>query len=182
MPGGQEDPAFQTEYECKIIFNSNEAVIPEFTEVVQKETITTWTRPPFFNTYTAMDIGFEDLTVVLFGYWDFDNAVLVIEKEFVINGPSMTSRNLAENITKIEADLWTNRLTGDFVPPKLRVSDNNLILLNDLQREFGLTFLATEKHNKDAYINQLRNMIQNYQIIIHPDCKTLISHLKCYMG
>lgn len=178
MPAGRDDQAFQTEYECKIIFNSNEAVIPEFTETVQKETITVWSRPPFYNTYTSMDIGFEDLTVVLFGYWDFDNAVLVIEREFIINGPNMTSRTLAENIIEIEEQLWTNRLTGEFLQPKLRVSDNNLILLNDLQREFNLTFLATEKHNKDAYINQLRNMIQNYQIIIHPDCKTLISHLK----
>lgn len=178
MPEGREDQAFQTEYECKVIFNSIDSVIPEFNELVQKETITRWQRPVFSDKYVAMDIGFEDLTVVLFGYWDFDNAVLVIEAEYVINGPKMTSRILAENIQKIEDKLWTNSLTGEFEGPRLRISDNNLLLINDLQREHNLTFLPTDKHNKDASINQLRNMVQNYQIIIHPDCKTLIAHLK----
>lgn len=177
-PNGKDDEAFRTQYECKLIFNSKDAVIPEFTEEIQQDTIVRWIRPAFFDKYVGMDIGFEDLTVVLFAYWDFDNAVLVIEKEFVINGPEMTTRNLAANILKIEANLWTNTVTGEFEPPLLRVSDNNLILINDLQREYNLTFLPTDKHNKDAYINQLRNMIQNRQIIIDPGCKTLINHLK----
>lgn len=178
MPNGVEDDAFRTEYLCEVIFNSAESVVPEFNKEVQDDTILNWPKPVFYDRYTSMDIGFEDLTVILFGYWDFDNAVLVIEREFVINGPSMTTKVVAENIRKIENNLWTNALTGEFEAPYLRVSDNNLILINDLQKEYGLTFLPTEKHNKDAYLNQMRNMVQARQIIIHPECKTLISHLK----
>lgn len=178
MPNGIEDDAFRTEYLCEIITDSKDSVVPEFSKEVQADTIVNWPRPVFFDRYTSMDIGFEDLTVVLFGYWDFDNAVLVIEEELVINGPSLTTSKLAEEINAIESKLWTNQITGEFQKPYLRVSDNNLILINDLQNDYGLTFLPTEKHNKDAFINQMRNMIQARQIIIDPACKTLISHLK----
>lgn len=177
-PTGEEDEAFRTEYLCKIIHNSRDAVVPEFTEEVEKDCVTDWPRPPFYDRYVSMDVGFEDLTVVLFAFWDFDNAVLVIEDEFVINGPELTTPRLAEAIIKIEHRLWTSHLTGEFQPPYMRVSDNNKLLINDLQREFGITFLATDKHNKDAYINRMRNMVQNRQIIIAPKCKTLIAHLR----
>jgi hypothetical protein len=177
-PGGVDNEAFRTEFMCEVIYNSKDAVVPEFTEDVQKDCIVNWPRPVFYDRYTTMDIGFEDLTVLLYGYWDFDNGVLVIEDETVINGPEMTTSKLADLITKKENSLWTNHLSGEFQPPYLRVSDNNLILINDLQKDYGLTFMPTDKHNKDAFINQMRNMIQARQIIISPKCKTLISHLK----
>lgn len=177
-PDGENNDAFRTEYLCEVIFNSKDSVVPEFTEEIQKDTIVNWSRPVFFDRYTSMDIGYEDLTVVLFGYWDFDNAVLVIEDEYVVNGPEMRTKLLAEAILKKENSLWKNHLTGEIEKPYLRVSDNNLILINDLQRDHGLTFFPTDKHNKDAYINQMRNMVQARQLIINPRCKTLINHLK----
>lgn len=173
-----EDDAFRTEYLCEIIYNSKESVVPEFTKEVQKDTIVNWSRPVFYDRYVSMDIGFDDWTALLFGYWDFDNGVLVIEDEFHINGPEMTTKNLAENVIKIENSLWTNRMTGEFEKPYTRVSDNNLILINDLQKEYGLGFLPTDKHNKDAFLNEMRIMIQNRQIIINPKCKHLIDHLQ----
>lgn len=178
-PTGEEDEAFRTEYLCQIIFNSNDSVIPEFTKEVQANTITEhWKRPVFYDGYVSMDIGFVDLTVVLFGYWDFENGVLVVEDEIVINGPELTTRKLAELILRKETGLWTDTLTGEFKSPYKRVSDNNLILINDLQKDFNITFFATEKHNKDSYMGMLRNMIGANQIVINPRCKTLISHLK----
>lgn len=175
---GEEDEAFKTEYLCEVIYNSSDAVIPEFTKSIQATTICEWRRPAFCDRYVAMDIGFKDLTVVLFSYWDFENGVLVVEDEIVINGPEMTTRKLADLIIKREQLLWTDSLTGEFQKPYKRVSDNNLILINDLHRDYNLLFFATEKHNKDAYIGQLRNMVENCQIVINPRCKTLISHLK----
>ena len=175
---GQEDQGFKTEYLCEVIFNSKDSVLPEFTEEIQNDTIVEWPKPHFCDKYVAMDIGFQDLTFVIFAYWDFDNGVLVIEDEYVINGPEMTTKKLAADIIDKEEKLWTNRLTGEQEKPYIRVSDNNLILLNDLQKEYSLTFLATDKHNKDAYINLLRNMIASRQIIVNPRCKSLISHMK----
>jgi hypothetical protein len=176
--GGEQSDAFRTEYLCEVIFNSDDAVLPEFNTAVQRETICEWHRPAFCDRYVSMDIGFVDLTVVLFGFWDFDNGVLVIEDELVINGPEMTTKRLAEKIIQRENLLWTNALTGEFEKPYIRVSDNNLILINDLQRDHALTFFPTDKHNKDAYIGKLRNMVRDHQIIVNPRCTTLISHMK----
>lgn len=175
---GIDDEGFRTEYLCEVIYNSSDAVLPEFTKEIQQDTVVEWPTPPFCDKYVSMDIGFQDLTVVLFAYWDFDHAVLVVEDEYVINGPEMTTKRLATDIMEKEEKLWRNKLTGEYEKPYIRVSDNNLILLNDLQREYGLTFLPTDKQNKDAYINMLRNMISNRQIIVKPNCKTLISHMK----
>lgn len=175
---GAEAQEFKTEYLCQLPENVSSRVVPEFTKEIEKDVVSKWVRPPFYDAYVSMDIGFVDLTAVLFGYYDFTNAVLVIEDEFSINGPKMTSRKLAELIMQTEDRLYTNAITGEFVKPYMRVSDNNMILLNDLQREYHLTFLPTEKHNKDAYINELRNMIGERRIIINPKCTQLISHLQ----
>jgi phage FluMu gp28-like protein len=175
---GAESDEFRTEYMCEIIHNSDDSVIPEFTPEIQKETIREWPRPLFYDRYVAMDIGFDDLTAVLFAYWDFDNGVLVIEDEYSINGPQMTTPVLAEAIMQKEKRLWTNKVTGEFQDPYLRVSDNNLILINDLQQLHHLTFQPTEKKNKDAHINNLRTMVGNCQVAINPRCEGLIRHMK----
>ncbi len=177
-PMGADSESFRTEFLCELVFNSSDAVIPEFTKEVQVQTIAQWARPAFCDRYVAMDIGFVDLTVVLFAYWDFDNGVCVIEDEIVIKGQEVTTKKLAEKVIQREHLLWTESLTGEFQKPYLRVSDNNLILINDLQRDHALTFLPTDKHNKDAYIGLLRNMVRDHQIVINPRCKTLISHMR----
>lgn len=176
IPGGENSDSFRTEYMCERIFNSSDAVLPEFSKDIQDDCIVEWPRPIFYDRYTAQDLGFADLTVVLFGYWDFDNSVLVIEDEYV-QKEGRTSQ-LAENIKKKEKSLWTNPVTREFHEPHMRISDNNLQIINDLQMDYDLFFMATEKHNKLEYMTRLREMIQNRQIIIHPRCKVLISHMK----
>jgi len=43
---------------------------------------------------------------------------------------------------------------------------------------YDLYFLATRKDNKQAAVNAVRDKVQNNEIIIHPRCVNLISHLK----
>lgn len=174
---GRESEEFQLEYLCKRLTNTSFTIIPEFQEV-ENDIICEWLEPPFVDRYVSMDIGFKDLTVVLFAYYDFGNGVLVIQDEVVINGPKMTTDYLAKLIQQKEAQLWTDKLTGEFMTPYRRISDNNAILLNDLYKLHHINFLPTLKDNKEAQINQLRMMMANREIIIHPRCKTLISHLK----
>jgi len=178
LPGGDKSDDFQREYLCKISRENDSMVIPEFTDEIMQDTVVEWPRPPFFTNYTGMDIGFKDLTVALFAYHDFENGVIVVEDELVISGPKMTTEVLAAEIRKKEEIQWSHKLTGEFKAPYLRVSDNNLIVINDLQKLHGLTFLPTKKDNKDVQINQLRMMIAARQIIINPRCKVLIQHLK----
>jgi Terminase large subunit, T4likevirus-type, N-terminal len=178
IPGGEDSDAFRTEYLCERITNSDDSVVGEFTQDVQKQTVVEWRRPVFCDKYVSMDIGFKDLTVILFGYYDFESAVLVIEDEIKLKGQEVSAATVSKLVKAKEKELWTNEITGEIETPYMRVADNNLIFLNDLRNPpYNLNFMATEKHNKDAYINQMKIMIGDFRIIIHPRCKTLVSHL-----
>lgn len=176
-PGGVDSDAFRTEYLCEKITDSDRSVFPEFTKH-ERDIVVPWVRPPFCDKYVSMDIGFKDLTAVLFGYYDFINAVLVIEDEFALKGSEMTTEKLADSIREKEHELWMNRLVGEQEKPYARVCDNNLIVINDLAMLHQLYFRPTEKQNKDAAMNQLKMMIQNHQLVISPKCVNLIEHLK----
>src|SRR5690606_7784556 len=62
--------------------------------------------------------------------------------------------------------------------PYKRVSDNNLVVINDLYMLHRIVFLPTQKHDKESQINQLRQLIRECKLIINPKCKVLIDHLK----
>ena len=180
-PTGENDPHYRREYLCEIIRDKDSVVIPEFTPEKEMELVKEMERPPYYDAYTSGDVGFRHLTVYLFAYWDFKKATLVIEDELVMNGPEMTTEKLAERIKEKEKS--TFKITNDDGstadhPIYMRVMDNNLIMMNDLNKLHGLPFLATEKDNKEAQINNVRMMISNNQIVINPRCKHLIYHVK----
>lgn len=178
IDGGAESDSFRTEYLCEKIFNSTSAVVPEFNDEIQKDTIAIWRKPAFTDNYVSMDIGFVDMTALLFAYYDFDNGVLVIEDEIALDGRKVTADNVNNLVRQKEDALWTSSITGELQKPYMRVSDNNLIFLNDLNITYNLQFIATDKHNKDSYINKMRTMVAARRIIIHPRCVNLIAHLK----
>ena len=178
-PMGEEDDDFKRECLNELIVDGSNSIIPEFTNEIEKEIIAEWAMPPYCDRYVAMDVGFRDLTVALFGFYDFQHDTIVIQDELVMNGPEMTTDVLASEIFKKERELWTSSLTGELMDPHKRVSDNNnLTLLNDLNRLYGLHFTPTEKKDKEAHINNLRVRIANFQVAIDPRCKTLIHHIK----
>ncbi|MCK5138476.1 MAG: terminase family protein, partial [Thermodesulfovibrionia bacterium] len=165
-PTGDQDPHYQREYLCKIIRDHTAVVIPEFTAEKENVLVTPWERPPYYNTYTSGDVGFRDLTVYLFAYWDFKKATLVVEDELIMNGPEMTTERLAAEIRKKEMENF-HMMTADgekqALPTYMRVMDNNLIMINDLNRLHNLNFLPTDKDQKEIQINQVRMMIANNQ-------------------
>lgn len=178
-PLGEDDDEFRRECLNILITDGKNSIIPEFTLEVQKETIVDWAMPPYCDRYVSMDVGFKDLTVVLFGFYDFRDNVIVIQDELVMNGPQMTTDVLASKIYQKEEELWRSKLTGEVLDPYKRVADNNnLTLLNDLHRLYGLHFSATSKKDKEAHINNLRTYMANFQIYTNPRCKTLIHHMK----
>lgn len=174
--GGRESVEFRREYLCHIITDADRAIVPEFTEELEAEICREWERPAFFDYYVSADIGFKDLTVILFGYVDFRANKLIIEDEFVIS--KMTTETLAIGIKNKEKSLLYNTLTGEHQNPHLRVSDTNLIVINDLQKLHGLNFVPTAKDDKEAALNNMRLLMGAKRIIINPKCKTLIYHLK----
>jgi len=178
--GDESNPAFRREYLCEVITDDKYAIVPEFTKQLESEIVKEWTRAAFADNYVSGDIGAKDLTVYLFGYYDFKEAKLVIEDEFVLNGQekSFTTDDLARGIKEKEALRFLNPLTKEPEPAHLRVSDNNLIVINDLYRLHNLTFIPTAKDDSEAALNNMRIMLKEKRIIINPRCKTLIFHLK----
>lgn len=177
--GGKNSVDFRREFLCELITSEDDAIIPEFNLELEEEIVKEWARPPYYDAYTAMDIGFRDLTVVLYGYYDFKNAKIIIEDETVISGKKLLTDDLAKMIQDKEKKLWISPMTLESKSPVLRISDdNNLILLNDLQGKHNLTFLPVYKDSQDAMLNNLRMLIKKRQIIINPRCKTLIAHLR----
>lgn len=175
--GGENSDAFRTEYMCEVISNSDMSVLPEFTKEVQQDTIVEWIRPPFADNYEAMDVGFVDMTGILFAYYDYDNGVLVVEDELIFKGQEVSSKNVSAGIKSKEDTLWKNKYTGEIQEPYQRWSDNNLIFINDLATH-QVYFMPTEKHKKSEYITKLKTWVKERRIYIHPRCVNLISHMK----
>lgn len=180
--GGINSESFQREFMCNPVKDPSTSVLPEFDEELEKKIVKEWPKPPHLDTYVAMDIGFKDLTVVLFGYYDFRAAKVVVEDEIVVNfqDQNMTLPTLTQLIMDKEAALWTNVYSGEVTKPYLRVSDINYIVTQEISRASNkkLSFSVTKKDDNDAAINNMRVLLANQKVIIHPRCVTLVKHLK----
>jgi len=178
--GGAHTDFFRREFLCEIIKDSTTSVIPEFTSELEAKIVKEWPKPPFFDSYEAMDLGFKDLTVIIFGYFDFRADKVIIEDEFVTTGNEMQLPALMEAIKKKEYNLWYNVLTNEVKKPYLRVSDINYIVTNEISRASRgeIHFVPANKDDKDAALNTMRVMLANEKIIIHPRCTTLLRHLR----
>jgi hypothetical protein len=176
---GIDNPKYRCEYLCEIAINPEKMVLSEFNPEKEKEIIRSdYKLPPFFDCYVSMDIGFKDLTGILFAWYDFQKSAIVIEDEIVISGSEMNSQYLAELIKQKE-QLYFKDKHGLFKEPTMRIADNNNpILLNDLYRLHNMMFFPTLKDSKDAQINEVKLRIRQNRIIINPRCKTLIYHMR----
>lgn len=172
---GVDDPVFRCEYLVEIPKNVEASVVPEFYQNRENIIVEEMKLPAFVDTYVSGDIGVRDLTVYLFGYYDFMTATLYIMDEWVMNGMDMTTNVVAESIKAKEEKHFTDD-NGFYRVPLRRVMDNNLNMIIDLNKLHGLNFMATKKDNKAAAINNLRILIQEDRLKIHSRCKHLIYH------
>lgn len=176
--GGAESNTWRREFLCQDVVLDERLVVPEFTQELERIVVTEWTAPKRIDRYVAMDIGFVDFTGILFGYLDYPNGKLVIEDEVLLNGLKTTTTSISELIKEKEMGLWCDPSTKIEHPPYLRVSDDDLIVLNELRVQHGLYFIPTRKDDKLASIDDLRNKVRAQKIIIHPRCRNLVFQLK----
>jgi hypothetical protein len=169
--GGEKSSTWRREYLCQFLVDEARQVIPEFTEERAQRLIQPVPPAGENHCVVGMDVGFRDATGVLFGYYDFRGAKLVIEREMLIRGKDVRTDTLAATIKFIEAAIWGKE-------PTFRVSDVELILLNDLQSIHNLSFRPATKDNKDAMVNELRLWIQQDRIIIDKSCVKLARQLQ----
>lgn len=185
--GGIDSEETRRELFCEIIKDAKTSVIPEFNKKLEKEIVKEWPKPPFFDSYEAMDIGGKDWTAVLYAYYDFRANRLIIEDETVLDfqQEGVNTKKLVEEINKKEKQLWTNPISQEYRKPYLRVSDIDYLFTNEIlnqskllfKQEEWINFQITKKDHLEAAINNLRVLIASKKIIIHPRCTNLIRHL-----
>ncbi len=176
-PKGLKDPEFLREFMCEMSDDVASKIFPEADQkYIDTMTFNEYKLPPYFDYYVSGDIGFKDLTVYLFGYWNFHEAKLYVLDELVIHGPSLNGQSLtqvlASGIQAKERELFGNQ------KPYMRLMDNDLIIINNLNTEHGLNFIPTQKDNKEGAVNTVRLMLNNKQIMIHSRCKHLLYHMQ----
>ena len=158
------------EYFCEFVTDAASAVLPEFTAEASQEIVKSSSRPAYFDAYVAMDPGFQDRTAILYGYWDFRRARLVIEDESLLHRPSTS--DIAAEIVRKERHNWSAQ------EPYARVSDVDPRLIADLWQLHRIQFRASEKQDSLGAINLVRNMVQSRELEINPRCVHLIRQMK----
>ena len=157
---------------CQLVVDKNMAIIPDWKD----SCVVATPRDKFFQfyqTYVAMYIGGRDKTAILFAYYDFLRAKLVIERELIIEGPQTTTDAIQQKVKAMEKDIWEQKSVW------LRVADNNnVIFLQDLQLLHDLSFAPTGKDNLQAMVNYLQFWLSQDKIEINPACKETIACCK----
>lgn len=173
--GGENSTTWKREYLALDVVDENFAIVPEWRASYIAE-------PPlheeldqkkfkYWHKYVALDIGVRDLTVALFAYYDFARATLYVLDEVVMNGVQMTTERLQKEIKAQEAvSFWGYEVYR-------RISDIDLLLLNDLRALHALYFSPTDKGKLEEMVNEVRIWVNAGRVIVSPNCKQLIGCL-----
>lgn len=154
---------------CERLSDPSRMIVPEWMAVAADCTEER-KRPSWLDWYCAGDFGFEDLSVVLWGWYDFERGQLVIEDELAMHRASGLDVGFA--VREKEAQLGIRKV--------VRVADATPQLLADLAdgvRGPGINFGPAMKDDAVAALNHLRTLIQRKRIVVNPRCTTLINHL-----
>jgi len=180
--GGRGNPVCEREYYGVRARDQEKAVVPEFSEQLHVQALDV---PRYADCYVSLDPGFRDLFAVLWAYWDFEHARLVVQRDWAERNAS--AAQVAEVIKAVELELWEHvrRWNGKELKanPRLRVSDTDPRLLGDFARDHGLRIAAVNKSTgaktelKEAGVHSVRAALGRGQIIIDPCCAKLIAHL-----
>lgn len=169
----KQSVAFRREYLAEFVSDNTRQVVPEWDDAAAKRCVEERPRPEHFDAYTCFDWGFRrDASGGLFAYWDFLNAVLVIEDEFLAF--KKRTEELAAGLVAKEHELWGER--GVY----LRIGDGGGMgaqVNEDMTLIHGLTFVPTAKDQKEMQVNQVRMWVQAGKLRIHPRCRHLIHQL-----
>jgi hypothetical protein len=169
--GGANSTTWRREYLNELITDSELSIIPEwkkdFVQVVAPDEYR-----HYYHNYEAMDIGVRDMTAVLFAYYDFRQAKLIVEDEFTISGINTTTKNIAKHIDDKEHELGYDKVY------RRPADNNNLILLQDLSTDFNKHFFGTTKEELAAMVNEVRLWVGAGRVLVNPKCEQLLGCLE----
>lgn len=193
---------FRREYLCLWVAEETRAVIPEWSAVYDDENpergtwgdflvVDDYKRPEFYLPVDTVDLGFtRDPSAYLGGFWDYDAACLVIERE----SPSLYRHRtdaLAMVVRELRQTLWPGNLRepyhgarrykdNSYWDPIVAVGDaggNGAELLAELAKEYDMHFVHAEKLTVEAMANGLGKLVRAGKLRIHRRCTNIIKQL-----
>ena len=162
---------FLREYMCEFVTDETLAVIPELTNEKLRKITRNVIRPGWFIPFVAGDLGFQDHTAFLFGYYDYKQHYIVIEREWSIN--RSTTEIICAKVKEIEKELWG--LTKSGKEPQ-RVVDGTSQQINDMCATHNFHCRLPRKTDLIGRVNSLRELIKNERIIFSENLKTTPLH------
>ena len=162
---------------AEFVTDASQRVVPEFTREARADIVHVVRPPAYYDTYVAMDPGFNDRTGLLFAYYDFKKGNICIQAERLLHKASTT--DIANAIGQVEYEIWgVGKGDGDEHKPLLRVSDVDPRLIADLYERHGLVFVAAEKQRSLEALTLVRSMVLNRELEIDSSCVNLIHQLE----
>lgn len=171
--GGMLSAKVQREYFCKFIIDSDFQIIPEWKD----EYVATAIKDKdwkFWHKYLALDPGWTDFSVCIFGWYNWRLKKLVIAGEVMMKSPEQTTDLLAEAIIAKEKELFGT------TEVKKRISDNNApSLLRDFNLRHKLYFSPVEsKTLLDVMVSDVREVVKSGGLQVDPSCYQLLGCLR----
>lgn len=179
------------EYLALDVVDTDSALVSEWRAEFELEEIPLDEFFPFYFKYESLDVGVQHFTVCIYGHYDFRKAALYIHEEDWMNGPTMTTKKLAAAIKAKEAVVFAMPLKpserekllqqGEPAPVyelRKRVSDKDLLLIQDLRADYGLPFQATDKGELEQMINDVRIWVGAKKVFVSKKCKQLLGCLR----
>lgn len=173
---------FRREYLCEFV--------TEETKIIARDWDPKYVAPlhtdqyyPYYHKYVSIDPGVTDLTAVLFGYYDFSEAILWVIDELYINGPELNTAVLAKEIKDKMKTLWGQEFT---LPYRMVADNNNKHLIQDLGSLYGLPFYGTTKtllesttiQEQEGMVNTMNRWFCEGRVRVTPNCPVLAKSLE----
>lgn len=168
--GGADSSSWRREYLCQFVTDDTLSVFPEYAGV-ELDIVKEHPRPDYYVPIIVADVGYHDLTFVLFGYYDFRAGLDVIEQEYVVN--RKTAQDIARDVDRIAAELW-----GDKAASARRYADAPPLVIAELPGWSGITKTQTDSSWKAAVFNEVRTKLGARALRIHPRCEKLKAHCR----
>lgn len=182
--GGPTSSRWLREGEARVVVDEARAVLPEWQGLEAAGVLVREVeRAPHFDAYVSADLGYLDLTVILFAWWDFLGRRIVVEDEIVLS--RTRSEIIQRRVSDKERELW-----GDQEPfrrvvdaPLQTIADLRGLQVQDRARDErpvddDAAWTAPQKDGKEGALNVLRVALTRGEIVVHPRCKVLVSHCR----
>lgn len=193
--GGEDTLAWRREGLSERVVDTAKAVYPEWT-IAEHEAehnpdavpvVGAIERPSHFDAYVVGDLGFADMTFILFAYYHFERAQIVIERELMLQRE--TSDVIEARVRKIRTELWGQR------KPLVQKLEGDATTVASIRKEERIAAGEAERGVSDrggdptawqqiafvgmeAAVNAARLRIKRRGVLVHPSCTHLVAHLR----